>query len=371
MKNLCRWLLRAAAFALSGLSLFAADPVVISPESQSDGHVTLRFLAPNAQAVSLQGLSKEAQPMTKDADGVWSITVGPLAPDFYSYTFSVDGATVTDPRNRNVKKWIRSESAFEVKGEPPTLGTFLDVPHGVVHRHVFFSKSRQRENAIQVYTPPGFDPRGAAKYPVLYLLHGFGDDETAWIEPGRANYIADNLLAKHLTVPAVIVMTNGHPVPIPLAQRPSNYSAENNAAMERELLDEVIPLVEKNYPVKTDAANRAIAGLSMGGGHSLNIGLTHLDRFGWIGGFSSGAPTDDLDKKFAALAESAKTKSGGPKLVWIAVGKNDFLLEQNKKFVGWLEAQHIPHTWTITEGAHEWPVWRRYLGEFLPLLFRQ
>jgi enterochelin esterase-like enzyme len=358
------------ALLLSSVSLAAADPVVISPDVHADGRVTLRFLAPGARAVSLQGVSKESQPMTKDADGVWSITVGPLAPEFYSYTFSVDGATVTDPRNRNIKKWIRSESAFEVPGTPPILAAAQPVPHGVVHRHVFFSKTRQRENAIQVYTPPGFDPRAATTYPVVYLLHGFGDDETAWAETGRANYIADNLIAAHAIVPAVIVMTNGHPVPIPTGTRPGDYGSDNLAAMQHELLTEVMPLVESAYPIRRDATSRAIVGLSMGGGQSLNIGLTHLDTFGWIGGFSSSVPTTGLDDKFAALAKGVKDRPSAPRLLWIGVGKDDFLVEQNKTFVAWLEARQIPHTWNVTDGAHSWFVWRRYLAEFLPLIFR-
>lgn len=352
---------------LTALAAAAPDPV--SPEIHPDGKVTLRFLAPNAQAVALQGVNfKEPQPMTKDAEGVWSITIGPLATEIYSYTFSVDGATVTDPRNRQIKKWIRSESTLEIPGHPPILAASQPVPHGVVHRHVVSSKTRQRENAFLVYTPPGFNPRAETTYPVVYLLHGFGDDETAWAEVGHANFIADNLIAQKKAVPAIIVMTNGHPVPIPVGVRFPEYSAQNLAAMQQELLTEIMPFVEQNYPTRRDAASRAIVGLSMGGGQSLNIGLTHLDTFGWVGGFSSAAPTEKLDETFRELVADAK--QGRPRLLWIGIGKNDFLLEQNKTFVGWLETKQIPHTWQLTDGAHEWPVWRRYLGEFLPLLFR-
>lgn len=349
-------------------ALAAADPV--SPEIHPDRKVTLRLLAPNARAVALQGVTKDPQPMTKDADGVWSITVGPLAPEIYSYTFAVDGATVTDPRNRQIKKWIRSESTFEVPGSPPILAASQPVPHGVVHRHVLASRTRQRENALMIYTPPGFDPRADTTYPVVYLLHGFGDDETAWAEVGRANFIADNLIAQGGAVPAIIVMTNGHPVPIPVGVRFPEYSPRNLAAMQQELLSEIVPFVEKHYPVRREAASRAIVGLSMGGGQSLNIGLSHLDTFQWIGGFSSAAPTDELDSTFVKLREAAKKQSGGARLLWIAVGRDDFLLEQNQTFIGWLEANRVPHVWKLTDGGHEWPVWRRYLGEFLPLLFR-
>lgn len=351
--------------------LSATDPVFTSPEVHPDGRVTLRFLAPNAREVALRGIIfKEPQPMTRGAEGVWSLTVGPLKPEFYSYTFSIDGATVTDPLNRNVKKWIRSESGFEISGNPPILAATQPVAHGVVHRHVFQSKTRHRDCAFQVYTPPGFDPKAATTYPVVYLLHGFGDDETAWADVGRANFIADNLIAQGRFVPALIVMTNGHPVPIPTGQRAPDYGALNLAAMQQELLTEVLPLVEANYPVRRQAPDRAIVGLSMGGGQSLNLGLTHLDTFAWIGGFSSSAPTEDLDRKFAALLAAAKSQTGGPRLLWIGIGREDFLLKQNQTFLAWLEQNHVPHKWNLTDGGHEWPVWRRYLGDFLPMLFR-
>lgn len=351
------------------IALAAADPV--SPEIHPDAKVTLRFLAPNATAVALQGVTfKEPQPMTKDAEGVWSITVGPLVPEIYSYTFSVDGATVTDPRNRQIKKWIRSESMFEIAGDPPNVAAAQPVPHGTLHRHVMMSRTRGRENAFIVYTPPGFDPRADKTYPIVCLLHGFGDDETAWSEVGRANFIADNLIAQGRAVPAIIVMTNGHPVPIPVGVRFPEYSAQNLAAMQQELLTEVLPFVEQHYPVKRDAANRAIVGLSMGGGQSLNIGLTHPDTFAWIGGFSSAAPTQELDQTFSALKSSAKKPGTGPRLLWIGIGRDDFLLEQNHSFIAWLKANDVSHVWKLTDGGHEWPVWRQYLAEFLPLLFR-
>ena len=366
----------APRLALLAFAVFAAalaradDPVVVSPEIQADGHVTLRLLAPDARSVALQGVTfKEPQPMTKDAQGVWSITVGPLAPEIYSYTFRVDSATVTDPLNRAVKKWIRSESMFEIPGTPPILAAEQVVPHGVLHRHAFYSKTRQASTAIEVYTPPGFNPRAANEYPVVYLLHGFGDDETAWAENGHANFIADNLIAQGRMLPAIIVMTNGHPVPIPTATRDDNYGPANAAAMQQELLTEVIPLVEASYPVRHEAASRAIVGLSMGGGQSLGIGLTHLDTFGWIGAFSAAAPTAKLDDTFADLLTRSKN-AAGPHLLWIGIGQDDFLMKANQTFAGWLDDHHIQHHWEVTPGGHEWGNWRRYLGEFLPLLFR-
>lgn len=365
--------LRSALAAIVAVVLSAVaapgQPAVTSPEVLPDGRVTFRVLAPQAQAVAMKGLrGLPPQAMTKSGDGVWEVTVGPLAPDLYSYTFDVDGATFTDPRNRRLKEWLNQESLVEVPGRvDPPIGR-QDVPHGGVHRHLVPSAVRGGDVAFQVYTPPGLDP--AKTYPVLYLLHGYGDEETAWLAVGRAHFIADNLLAQGKVGPAVIVMTNGHPVPLPGYNRVPDYGRRNHEAMERELLTVVRPFVEANYPVRRDAAGRAIVGLSMGGGHALGIGLNHPELFGWVGGFSSGVDAAGNDEQFAALLAARAAGGPRPALVWIACGKDDFLIERNRAFVAWLQERKIDHEWHLTEGAHEWPVWRDYLAQFLQRIFR-
>ncbi len=337
-----QWFLRLSLMSLLA-NLVLGQPAYRSPEVLPDGRVAFRLLAPKAQAVAVKGLRHlPSQPMTRDAKGLWSATVGPLAPDLYSYTFDVDGATFTDPVNRRMKEWLAEESLVEVPGNPPLLISLQAVPHGTVRRHVFTSRARAGEVAVEVYTPPGYDAKAATTYPVLYLLHGFGDEETAWLTVGRANFMADNLLAQGRVVPAIIVMTNGHPVPIPGPRSP-DYGPANSTAMEQELLHDVMPFIEANYPVRRAAADRAIAGLSMGGGQSLGIGLGHPDLFGWVGGFSSGVPTEELDRRFAALLSAGQAKAGAPRLVWLGVGREDFLLAQNKTFHAWLEEKHVPH----------------------------
>lgn len=365
-----RWLLRLSILSvLANLTL--AQTAYRSPEVLPDGRVAFHLMAPNAHAVAVKGLRHlPLQPMTKDAKGLWSVTVGPLAPDLYSYTFDVDGATFTDPLNRRMKEWLNEESLVEVPGTPPLPLAQQAVAHGTIHRHLIPSRTRQGEVAMQVYTPPGYDPKATTTYPVIYLLHGFGDEETAWVAAGRANFIADNLLAKKLTVPAIIVMTNGHPVPIPAGGRFAEYGPANAAAMAQELLQEIIPFIEASYPAKREVAARAIVGLSMGGGQSLGIGLSHPELFGWVGGFSSAVPSGDLEHKFAALLAAEQKPSGAPRLIWIGVGREDFLLEQNQQFHAWLEGKKVPHEWHLTAGAHEWPVWRTYLEEFLQKIFR-
>ncbi len=346
----------------------AKEPDIVSPEVLPDGRVTFRILAPKAEAVAVQGLRHlPVQPMAKDAAGLWSVTVGPLDPDIYSYTLSIDGARVTDPHDRDIKKYFTSESMFEVPGSPPILASVQPVPHGIVHHQVYASKTRGGDAGMWVYTPPGYDPRAPALYPVVYLLHGFGDREEAWIDAGRANTIADNLIAQGRIKPVIIVMPYGHPLPVESSDYSKDYSLRNTAAMQKDLIGEVIPLVERDYRADPRAERRAIVGLSMGGGQALTIGLGNPAVFKWVGGFSSSAPGKDLE---ATFADAIRDPTGRPHLVWIAIGKDDSLLARNEVFHEWLQKQGIAHTWTVSDGAHEWPVWRSYLPQFLELIFR-
>jgi enterochelin esterase-like enzyme len=343
-------------------------PSIISPEVASDGRVTFRIFAPNARAVTVNGIRHlPDQPMTKDDDGLWSATVGPLGPDVYSYVFSIDGAIVTDPHDRDIKKYFQSESLFEVPGKPPILAAMQPVPHGVIHHEFYSSKVRGGEAGVEVYTPPGYDPRAATLYPVVYLLHGFGDREEAWIDAGHANWIADNLIAQGRIEPMIIVMPYGHPVPVGARGGMKDYSEKNEAAMEKDLTGVLIPLVERGYRADAAPKARAIVGLSMGGGQSIAIGLGHPELFGWVGAFSAAAPEKDLDKTFAPIVKDASLRPG---LLWIGVGKEDGLLKRNQAFHEWLEQKGIKHTWVLSEGGHEWPVWRAYLPQFLELAFR-
>lgn len=365
-----RQIVSCVVFLLLPASVLA-QPSVHSPEVLPDGRVTFRVYAPKAAAVAVKGLRRpKPQPMAKGADGVWSVTIGPLTPDLYSYTFDVDGATFTDPVNRHMKEWLSEESLVEVPGNPPLPLAVQAIPHGVVHHHVLASKARGGEVGVEIYTPPGFDARETKTYPVVFLLHGFGDDETAWTRVGRANFIADSLIAAGKITAPIIVMTNGHPIPIPVGDHLDGYGARNEPLMESELLGEILPFVEAAYPVRREAADRAIVGLSMGGGQSLNIGLGHPEVFGWVGGFSAGVPTGDLKAKFARLLAAEKAGHGAPALIWLGVGREDFLLEQNQKFHAWLEAEKVPHEWHLSGGGHEWPNWRDYLADFLSKTFR-
>ncbi len=213
-------------------------------------------------------------------------------------------------------------------------------------------------------------PTPQITYPLLVLMHGYGDDESAWLEVGRAHWIADNLIAQGKVVPLVIAMPYGHPLPLAESGTFDDYATRNEVAMEQDLLQDLLPLLESQYRLKDDRLQRAIVGLSMGGGQSLTCGLKNLDRFAWVGGFSSATPRGDVDKQFADLLQDVSATNGQLKLLWIGCGKEDFLLERNEKFHTWLSEKKINHQYRLTDGGHDWMVWRKYLAEFLPQLFR-
>jgi enterochelin esterase-like enzyme len=350
----------------------AAAPEYLSPEQTAPGRVTFRYYAPRAQQVSVHGLRGRADvAMTKGGDDLWSATVDGLAPDIYNYTFDVDGAWVIDPKNRFLKNWITSESAVEVRGATPTDYALLPVPHGVVHHHLVHSAVGQREMPFLVYTPPGYDPKAKTLYPLIVLFHGTGDLADGWIEIGRANLIADNLIAQGKMKAAVILLPYGHPVPLPL-ERPKTYWISNDPAMSDMVLGELLPFVEKNYAVSKNSDQHAIAGLSMGGGHALNIGLAHPEIFHWIGAFSASIHRDSvqLDRDAEPWLKAVKQKKNGPRLLWISIGRDDQLLEANEKFTTWLQDNGVPFTWKLTDGGHEWPLWRTDFSSFAQLVFQ-
>ncbi len=341
---------------------------LVSPEVSAGGRVTFRVLAPEARSVTVKGIRHQPDlPMTRGSDGVWSVTVGPLPADIYSYQFVIDSATVTDPSNRDTKKYFTSESLFEVPGKEPILAAAQPVPHGTLHHQVYASAVRKRDAGVWIYTPPGYDPRASALYPTVYLLHGFGDGEEAWIDAGHANVIVDNLIAQGRVKPMIIVMPFGHPIPVENHEFGKDYAARNLAAMQADLLGQLIPLIEHDYRADPSAERRAIVGLSMGGGQALQIGIGNPGTFRWVGGFSSSVPEADLNATFAELV---KGKPSRPELLWVGIGKDDFLFKRNQALHAWLQQKGVVHTWVVSEGGHEWPNWRAYLPQFLELIFR-
>src|SRR5882762_7246639 len=354
---------------------------VVSPEVHADHRVTFRLRAPNAKEVSVQieGASKPLA-MQKDDEGVWSGTTEPLAPDYYGYAFIVDGVAMFDPSNSATKpNFLYRGSELHVPPVAANSGDsaaptweIADVPHGEVHHHSYRSKVVGGERGYFVYTPPGYDPRGKQSYPVLYLLHGYSDDASAWTAVGRANVILDNLIARSKAKPMLIVMPLGYGAPEVLAPasgvfRDPGITQRNFDRFREALLTEVIPRVEAEYLAMKERDSRAIAGLSMGGAESLLTGLNILDEFAWIGAFSSGGITQDFDKEFPNLDANTNAQL---RLLWIACGTDDHLIEINRTLRAWLASKSIHHVDIETPGAHTWMVWRRNLNDFAPLLFR-
>ncbi len=291
-----------------------------------------------------------------------------LPPGIYQYTINVDGVPMADPSSPNVVGNVRGARGFvEVPGPAgsPRHDEWRPTTHGTLTMHWYDSKATGTRRRVHVYTPPGYGA-STKKYPVLYLLHGAGDNDAHWAQLGRANVIADNLLADGKLTPMVIVMPDGH------AYRPqqSEQGGREKALkmFEDDLLGDVVPLVEKAYRVDTSRDRRAIAGLSMGGGQSLNVGLGHADRFAWIGAFSSA--TGGADAKVTALATNAAAFNKGSRLLWLRIGKDDFLLQQNRALVESLKKAGLTHEYQEVEGAHMWGVWRLALADFLPRLFK-
>ena len=356
-----------AAAALPGF----AQPPLQSPEVHSDQSVTFRFRAPNAKVVLLDREGAKRAPMQQDERGVWSLTTDALEPDLYGYTFVVDGTPLIDPSNPLLKpNLLNTQSVVHVPGAGPWEAG--DVPHGVLHRHFYKSAVVGDQRDFYVYTPPGYNPNATPPYPVLYLLHGYSDDASGWTAVGRAHVILDNLIAQSKAKPMLIVMTLGYGAPEILSNgwrginapdlRQRNYDRYRDA-----LLTEVIPQVENAYRVAKDRNSRAIAGLSMGGAESLFVGLNALDRFAWIGAFSSGGLNEDFNAAYPALDAKANSQL---RLLWIACGKDDGLIGVNRKLDEWLKAKEVRHAFTETAGAHTWMVWRRNLAQFASLLFQ-
>ncbi|MBN1361821.1 MAG: hypothetical protein JW993_14590 [Sedimentisphaerales bacterium] len=366
MKNLPTLVLLTAVTAAFGQTM-------VSPEVHSDSRVTFRLRAPDAQAVTLRLEATRVPPMQKGERGIWSITTEPLKPDLYAYTFMVDGVKVLDPSNPALKyNLLNSESLLHVPGPATLLWEINDVPHGVIHRHLYRSAIVGDDRPFLVYTPPGYDPAAKRTYPVLYLLHGYSDAEDAWTSVGRANVILDNLIARGQARPMLIVMPLGYGNREVIEggwqglARPGVFQDSNEKSRDA-LLKEVIPQVEKAYCISSDRAARAIAGLSVGGTQSLLIGLNAPESFAWIGTFSSGGLDPEFEKVYPNVDESLNAQL---RLLWIACGQQDGLIGVNRKLVDWLKSKGVEPAWTEIPGGHSFMVWRRLLADFAPLLFQ-
>jgi enterochelin esterase family protein len=342
---------------------------LVSPEVSADRLVTFRFYAPKAQSVVVKPwFLEDGQPpiaLTKGADGVWSVTTGPIAPGVYGYRFIVDDATVADPRNTvNLPQQRETHSLVEVPGGADDLQTYhAGIPHGVMMEQYYDSPVAGPGRRLHIYLPPGYNK--GKNYPVLYLLHGGGASDFSWPAEGRANFILDALIAQGKAKPMIVVFPNG----IVEGSNPMfNSPAEDKFGAE--LMSVIVPLIESQYKVSKKPEMRAIAGLSMGGMQTLNIGLTHTNDFRYIGIFSSGWFPDALKKFDADYGPTLKAKTSHLKLFWIAHGSTDIARNNSLAMMKMLDRHGVKYQWEETSGGHTMVNWRLYLSQFAPLLFR-
>jgi enterochelin esterase-like enzyme len=378
---------------------------VKSPEVAGDRRVTFRLAAPKASEVSVVcecltleeigklkqqqaqlGQRPETDPemarlnraigeirsgqgeraLSKDASGIWTLTLPPVDADLYEYHFKVDGFDMLDPRNPVVKYNSRPnliESVLEVPGASAMFYDVRPVPHGSVDLRLYDSKATGTARRVFIYTPPGYDT-STARLPVLYLLHGGDGDETVWTQFGRMNFILDNLIADKKASPMIVVSPAAYAYP-PIT---GVATEKQRADFEKDLLGDLIPFVQSNYRVAADRDHRALAGLSMGGGLTLSIGPRHLDTFSRLGVFSAGAGANPQES-LKDVAANAKTINSQLKLFWMGIGTDDPGFAGAKRTSDYLDSVGVKHTFKTTAGAHTWIVWRRFLNEVAPQLW--
>jgi enterochelin esterase-like enzyme len=343
-----------------------APPAVVSPEVMADRRVVFRLYAPQATDVVLRGARGPA--MVKRDNGVWETTAGPLAPGVYQYSFGVNGVSVIDPVNMHVNETTTGlRSLYVVPGSEWT--DMKPVPHGAVAQVQYPSSVLQRQRRMHVYTPPGY-ALGNDRYPVFYLLHGSGDSDQSWNALGRAGVIIDNLIAANKAKPMIVVMPNGH------TQLPA--TPESRVQFVKEFSADILPFVEKNYRVRAERSGRAIAGLSMGGGHTLQIAIPNLDKFAYIGVMSAGLSGGGAGQPSAAanfetqnqgVLDNAGLKKG-LKLLWFSTGKDDAALANTTTAVNLLKKHGFTPVFQESAGGHTWENWRDYLVTFGGQIFK-
>lgn len=357
---------------------------VNSPEVNKDNTVTFRLKAANATKVEVVGdfLSKdEKAEMKKINNDVWEYTTSKaLAPELYSYSFMMDGIKISDPSNVFMSRDVVTISnLFMIDGKESELYKVQNVPHGSLSKVWYHSEKLNADRRITVYTPAGYETNGQ-KYPVLYLLHGMGGDEDSWSTLGRASQILDNLIVQGKAKPMIVVMTNGNSdLQAAWGESPTGYVTptielpKTTDGSFEEAFPEVVTFVDKAYRTIAKKESRAIAGLSMGGFHSMQISKEYPTLFNYIGLFSASARFKG--RKDSHIYENCEAKiktqfAQKPALYWIAIGKDDFLYEENQKFRSFLDANGFQYTYVESEGGHIWRNWRNYLCQFLPLIFK-
>ncbi|MGF7216474.1 enterochelin esterase family protein [Spirosoma lacussanchae] len=366
------WLLIALISLYAGaLAQPPGGAVVVSPQVNADNTVTFRLQAPTAKDVKLNAQFEKAPvAMTKDAQGVWSVTVGPVKPDMYPYLFVVDGISVADPKNSAIfPNEGFQNSVVEITGATPLVHTLQNVPHGTLS-YRYYTSPELGQRPVVVYTPPGYETDPKTTYPVLYLLHGTTDLEETWTKVGRANIILDNLIAQRKAKPMIIVMPYGRAYPVISKSSGSLRNWDNLQEFKKDFLGNLLPFVEKNYRVKKDKDSRAIAGFSGGGGETLFLGLNNPDLFSWVCGFAPGMLKEEFDRNNATAFANPALTNQRLKLFWIGVGKEDMLYPVINDYLKVLDEKKIKHETLISDGGHTWMNCKLYLSTIAQKLFQ-
>jgi enterochelin esterase-like enzyme len=358
-------------------------PLVVSPQVLPDKKVTFRYLAPSAKDVKLAGgqFSAMQVPMVKDSVGIWSITVGPVKPDIYPYSFIVDGVNVMDPANEDFFPNERFKASLvDVPGFTPLIHAMRNVPHGSVN-YEYYPSAQGTTGSLVVYTPPGYDKEPLKKYPVFYLISGTTDTEEAWFKVGRTNMILDNLIAEGKAKPMIIVMPYGNieariaeqkglPKPADPTGRESIEAITRAKTFEDDLVKNIIPYVDRNYRTIPNKDNRAIGGFSRGGGQTLRAGFGNLDKFSWICCYSAYLTQKEMESGYQPIVANADNTNKQLKLLWVSVGNEDFLYNDTAAFLNYLTSKKINYKSLITGGGHTWMNTKVFLAETAQLLFK-
>lgn len=335
-------------------------PAISSPDVQADHSITFRYFSRTAQRVYVSGeFLKAPVAMKKDTSGIWSVTVPPVTPDIYPYCFWVDSVQIADPSNTYIFANERfKRSIVDIPGDKPLIHSLQNVPHGKVSYQYYNSTTLGTTRTLLVYTPPGFKADGKTKYPVLYLIHGGSDTEETWTKVGHANLIADNLIAQKKATPMIIVMPYGNVRPKPMAD------------FTQDVIKDIIPFIEANYPVVKESKGRAVAGFSVGGGQTLNIGLTNTDKFAYICSYAPYTATDEFKKNFTNWSPDATAMNKQLKLFTISVGTEDFLYESVKQNIAMFNEKKLKLETMIVPGGHTWMNCKLYLANTLQQIFK-
>ena len=358
-------------------------PLVVSPQVLPDKKVTFRYLAPSAKEVRLAGsqLGATNLPMTKDSTGIWSITVGPVKPDIYPYSFTVDGVTVMDPANEDYFPNERFKASLvDVPGFTPLIHSMRDVPHGSLNYELYPSV-QGTTGSLVIYTPPGYDKESMKKYPVFYLISGTTDTEETFFKVGRTNLVLDNLIAEGKAKPMIIVMPYGN-IEARIAEqkagsKPADPAGRESAeAMNRmknfaeDMTKNIIPYVDKNYHTIANRDNRAIGGFSRGGGQTLRTAFWNMDKFAWICCYSAYLTANEMESNYQSLVSDPANTNKQLKLLWVSVGNEDFLYNDVATFLNYLTTKKINYKSLITGGGHTWMNVKTYLAETAQMLFK-